>query len=211
MLANIRTKALSLSAMVLLTAGACAARTGMYGVRNFAQVDEHVFRGAQPSPEGWRSLANQGVRVVLDLRRDGEDREHYIDDERHDVEAAGMRYVSIPMEGVVAPSHWQIAQALALLNSGERVFVHCREGKDRTGTIVACYRITHDRWARKDAMLEANDFGMHWYEVGLRNYVMSFRESDVANPRTAKAEQAEPLPNGLGGLLGVLTGQRQER
>lgn len=173
------------------------------GIRNFHQVNDHVYRGAQPSEQGFQALAQMGVQTVVDLRRDGENHEHFLEDEARLVEAAGMRYVSVPMQGVVAPSNEQIARVLAVLNSGERVFVHCREGKDRTGAIIACYRITHDKWSRPSAIQEANGYGMHWYEVGLRTYVMQFREEDLTNTRSAsqRTESSEPVtgmqPSGI--------------
>src|SRR4051794_31653794 len=67
------------------------------GVPNLYQVNEQVYRGAQPSTAGWRSLADLGIRVVVDLRRENEAGGHSIAAEARTVEAAGMRYVSIPM------------------------------------------------------------------------------------------------------------------
>ncbi|HET8548622.1 MAG TPA: tyrosine-protein phosphatase [Bryobacteraceae bacterium] len=162
------------------------------GIPNFHQINEHVYRGGQPSDEGWRSLAALGITTVIDLRRDNEDGEHWIAAERRAVEAAGMRYVSIPMKGIVAPSDEQIAKILALFESGERVFVHCRRGKDRTGMAIACYRIAHDRWVNQKALDEAKSLGLHWVEVGMKRYIMNFRapaEAVVANTQAAAAGQ----------------------
>src|SRR5437588_455344 len=69
------------------------------GLPNLHQVDSQIYRGAQPDTEGWNSLARLGVRTVLDLRYEGEVKEHWIATEQRDVEAAGMRYVSVPMDG----------------------------------------------------------------------------------------------------------------
>jgi protein tyrosine/serine phosphatase len=102
------------------------------------------------------------VKTVIDLRREGEDGEHSIRAEAKAVETAGMRYVSVPMNGIVAPTHEQIARIMAVLDSNEPVFVHCKKGKDRTGTVVACYRIARDRWTNQKAMAEAKSHGLHW-------------------------------------------------
>src|SRR5262245_39726310 len=69
------------------------------GVPNFHQVNENIYRGAQPTNEGWQSLAKLGIKVVVDLRREGEDGEHTVAAEKKAVEAAGMRFVHVPMKG----------------------------------------------------------------------------------------------------------------
>ena len=145
------------------------------GVPNFHQVNDHIFRGAQPTAQSWDSLAKLGVKVVVDLRRENEDGEHSTAAEAKAVQAAGMRYVNVPMNGIVAPQEADIAKVLNLLNGPDPVFVHCRLGKDRTGTVIACYRISHDLWKNKKALDEAKAIGLHWVEVGMKSYISSFR------------------------------------
>ena len=142
------------------------------GVYNFHQVNGSVYRGAQPTGEGWKSLAKLGVKTIIDLRREGE---HSIEAEARAVEAAGMRYLNVPMQGIVEPSDEQIAKVLGVLDSGEPVFVHCKLGKDRTGTVIACYRIKHDGWQNKKALQEAKSYGLHSFELGLKRYVLAFQ------------------------------------
>src|SRR3954453_13044675 len=62
------------------------------GVGNFHQVSEHVYRGAQPTDEGFKNLAKLGVKTVIDLRLPDE---HSISAEENAVKSAGMRYVNI--------------------------------------------------------------------------------------------------------------------
>ena len=110
---------------------------------NFQKVDDHVYRGAQPTNNGFKDLAERGIKMVVDLRDIGE---HSQADEQKAVTDLGMQYVSIPMQGMSTPKDKQIAAVLALLNdvrSGP-VFVHCRRGADRTGTVIALYRMVHD-------------------------------------------------------------------
>lgn len=143
------------------------------GVPSFHKVNEKVYRGGQPEAAGWPSLAKLGVKTVIDLREPGE---HSTSEEAKAVQAAGMKYVNIPMKGVVAPSDAKVQQALdLLLNSSDPVFVHCRRGKDRTGTVIACYRMSHDKWNNKQAMAEAKSMGISWTQFGLKNYIKSFQ------------------------------------
>jgi uncharacterized protein (TIGR01244 family) len=141
-------------------------------IPNFHQVNEIVYRGGQPEPAAWPVLAKMGVKTVVDLRREDE---HSTAEEAKAVTAAGMKYVNVPMKGVVSPTNEQIAKVLALLDSKEPVFVHCKRGADRTGTVIACYRISHDGWQKQQALQEAKSHGMGLVQVGLKRYIMAFQ------------------------------------
>jgi protein tyrosine/serine phosphatase len=150
------------------------------GVPNFHQVDEHIYRGAQPRSEGFASLAKIGIRTVIDLRGESW--------EENAVRDAGMHYVRLPWGEFRAPTDAQIETVLALLNdsSGWPVFVHCRRGADRTGTAIACYRIAHDHWSNQDALAEAKAFGMRSLEIGMQHYILHFG-APAANSDTASS------------------------
>ena len=53
--------------------------------------------------------------------------------------------------------------------------MHCKRGADRTGAVIACYRIEHDHWNAKKALDEAKHLGMSWDQFGLKKYVMAFQ------------------------------------
>jgi tyrosine-protein phosphatase SIW14 len=145
-------------------------------IPNFHQVDEHVYRGGQPATEAWQSLAKLGIKTIIDLRREDE---HSTAAEAREVEAAGMNYVNVPMKGVVAPTNEQIAKVLALLNSPEPIFVHCKRGADRTGAVIACYRIAHHHWQSRQALQEAKSHGMGSFQMGLKHYVGAFQPTTL--------------------------------
>src|SRR5690349_4528406 len=81
------------------------------GIKNFDQVDAHVFRGGQPTDEGFQHLAKLGVKTIVDLREPGERSR----DEERAVTAAGMKYVNVPMTGLTAPTENETQRILALL------------------------------------------------------------------------------------------------
>lgn len=153
---------------------AAASPRDVPGVHNFHQVDEHIYRGAQPSSEGFANLAKLGVKTVIDLRGER--------DEGKLAERAGLHYVRMPWSGYKAPSDQEIAAVLAILNnSGDwPVFVHCKRGADRTGTAIACYRISHDHWSNDQALAEARNFGMSSLEVAMRHYIERFEPTQLA-------------------------------
>ena len=141
-------------------------------IPNFHKVNEHIFRGGQPGGQAWSGLARIGVKIVIDLRREDE---HSAAAEAEAVRAAGMYYVNVPLKGVAAPAGDQVGKLLSLLNSQYTIFVHCKRGADRTGAIIACYRIEHDHWEPRQALSEAKLFGMAWDQFGLKRYVRAFQ------------------------------------
>jgi len=163
----------SVSLFIALAGITCAFGAGATGVPNFQKVNDTVYRGGQPSQEGFKSLASLGVKTVLNLR---EPNEHSQGKEEAWVKANGMRYISLPLKGMVAPTDADVAKALAILNDPANgpVFVHCRRGADRTGTILACYRISHDHWNNQSALKEARGLGMRFFEWAMQNYVMHY-------------------------------------
>jgi tyrosine-protein phosphatase SIW14 len=140
------------------------------GVPNFHQVSEQIYRGAQPTPEGFQELAKMGIKTVVDLRRE----EPQVRGERRMVEALGMKFLSVPMS-MQAPTEEQVSRVMQELNSNAGpVFVHCHGGRDRTGTVIACYRKAHDAWDSQKALQEADLDGMR-RDVGMRKYVRKFQ------------------------------------
>src|SRR5205085_11945845 len=97
--------------------------------------------------------------------------------EKQWTQAAGLRYFNVPLKGYGRPTDAQVQEVLTLIEAVENqpVFLHCKRGKDRTGTIVACYRIAHDQWKNDKALAEAKGIGLHWVEMGMKKYIASFR------------------------------------
>lgn len=163
--------------------GSVAGSTLLEGVGNFHKVDDQVYRGAQPTAEGFRSLAKLGIKIVVDLREVG-DRSR---SEEKAVTADGMRYVPIPMNGMHAPSGAAVARVLDLLEDRSigPVFVHCRRGADRTGSVIACYRVEHDHWQNDKALAEARSLGMSWMEKGMQHFILTYMPRPFGAPATA--------------------------
>ncbi len=118
-------------------------------------------------------LRKLGVQTIVDLRESGE----RADAEKKVVEALGMRYVNVPMKGFHTPDPEQVAKVLQIIDDSASgpVFVHCRRGADRTGTVVAIYRITHDGWDNRKALDEARAMGMSRFQIAMQHYVRDYR------------------------------------
>jgi len=138
---------------------------GLRGLTSVGRVAPGIFRGAQPEPEGYATLKAMGVRTVINLRtRHGE---------RKAVEAAGMRYVEIPMSfwKNVDPAVVRVALSAMTDPANQPVFVHCSRGVDRTGVVAAVYRMEVDGWSKAEAEAEMEAFGFHEIWSQLKEFV----------------------------------------
>src|SRR5271154_5010695 len=112
--------------ILLVCASPLLAQQTAQGIKNFYQVDEHVYRGAQPDKDGFNYLAKLGVRTVINLRGTGARSRQ----EEKLVTAAGMGYINVPMTGLTPPTDVEIHKILAVLEDNDTgpVFVHCKRG-----------------------------------------------------------------------------------
>jgi tyrosine-protein phosphatase SIW14 len=149
----------------------CVTAAELPEIKNMHPVNDHIYRGAQPTPEGFKALAKMGIKTVVDLR----DNRVLAADEKRLVESLGMQYILVPMR-MRAPTDDDIAKVLTVLNSNATgpIFIHCLGGKDRTGTAIACYRIAHDGWDNRKAFDEAIGYGLGAVDVGMRQYILNF-------------------------------------
>jgi len=142
------------------------------------RVDGNVYRGKQPGKADIPELAGAGIKTVLDLRGTLDHKGW----EKAAVQAAGMQYVRIGLSGVFPPTQHQMDQILAVLEDPARgpVFVHCRRGADRSGEVIACYRIAHDHWSNAQALQEAREHGLSRLEVLMQQYIRRFSPTPAA-------------------------------
>jgi len=123
-------------------------------IKNFGQMDERFFRGGRPQAEDYQALAQLGVKTIIDLTDNSRAQE------QPEVEAAGLRYVNIPMVDKSYPSMDQVNQFLKVVNdpSTGKFYVHCAGGRHRTGVMGAVYRFTHDNWNLDQVLAEMDQY-----------------------------------------------------
>jgi tyrosine-protein phosphatase SIW14 len=142
-------------------------------IENFAQVGDGIYRGAQPDDAGFRALKDMGVKTVINLRARHDDRQGA---SPHDIEV-----VSIPLSAGLdldPPTDDDVSAFFKVVLDPARrpVFFHCAEGKDRTGTMCALYRMEVDGWTPEKAREEMVAFGWHesvYKEIG--KFVLGYR------------------------------------
>jgi protein tyrosine/serine phosphatase len=135
---------------------------------NFSQVSTGIYRGGRPDQPGIAELQKMGVKTIIDLEND----DTAIKNERGWAEAAGIQFVSEPMDGTQTPNDKEVNDTLAKINdpANQPVFVHCMQGHDRTGVIIALYRVIFENWAPKAAHDEMMALGYNPLLIAMNHY-----------------------------------------
>lgn len=147
----------------------------MTGAPNLHKVSDTLYRSAQPSIEGMRNLKAQGIKTVVNLRSFHSDRDKLGD--------TGLGYEQIFMK-TWNPEYKDVVRFLKIVTDPERapVLVHCQHGADRTGVMVALYRIAVQNWNKRDAAREMVEGGYGFHSVWT-NLVPWLEELDIETLR----------------------------
>jgi protein tyrosine/serine phosphatase len=157
-----------------LTPAAVAANVDIY---NFGKVSDTYYRGAAPKGEQFHQLKTLGIKTDIDLAKEGDP------SEGPNAEQAGLHFVRIPMTTHAVPSPAVIAQFLSIVNdpANQPVYVHCIEGRHRTGVMTAIYRMTNEGWTSDRAFSEMKQyrFGADFLHQEFKKFVYAY--SDTAH------------------------------
>jgi len=132
------------------------------GVANFGLISKDVWRGAQPTEQGMHYLATLGVKTIIDLREEADETA---------IVPPGLRYVRIPASRFNADLV-NVQEVLRQIESSAKpVFIHCRQGRDRTGLAVAAYRLTQGM-SPADACIELRNFRVNfWWDAPIERRI----------------------------------------
>jgi protein tyrosine/serine phosphatase len=156
----------------------CVATASAQGVTSYAElprfekVSERLFRGAQPRAGGVQRLTELGINTVINLRGASNTTRA----EEVEVRKAGLNYFNISLPNWGRPQDERMRRILDIIGAPEsgRVFVHCKDGVDRTGMVVALHRMRHEGWKTADALAEAERSGMRRIQFWMRDYVEDY-------------------------------------
>lgn len=145
------------------------------GLPNLFRVNANLYRVAQPTREGFIFLgthaslsnADRPIKTVVSLRASNEDN------------AVAPKNLGLQLEHIRFntwhPEDEDVIRFLRIVStpSMQPVLVHCKHGADRTGMMIAIYRITHDGWSKQkaiDEMIEGG-YGFHPLWQNLVRYI----------------------------------------
>lgn len=136
------------------------------GLPNLHKINDQMYRGAQPEANGYEELSKMGIKTIICLRE--------TDPDLKAIKGSNMQCVHIPMK-TWHPTKEEVVKFLetATDKSKQPIFVHCKHGSDRTGTMCAIYRIVIEDWSKADAIEEMTkgDFGFHAVWTNLISFI----------------------------------------
>jgi protein tyrosine/serine phosphatase len=141
---------------------------------NFHRVSERLYRGGQPTTEGIKKLAELGIKTIINFR----DARPSLRRERQAAEENGLRFINLHLSNWFAARDEEIHQIIDVIMNPEHqpVFIHCKRGADRTGTVVAVYRMLHEGWTAQAANREAKLRGIGWWQVWMKKYLKAYHQ-----------------------------------
>jgi tyrosine-protein phosphatase SIW14 len=160
---------------VAVQAQQTASRSSEVKIKNFGQMDERFYRGAQPKTEAdYKALAAMGITTVIDLTEDPKEYEKPM------VEALGMKYVHIPMIAKKYPTEVTIKSFLETVENPDtgKFYIHCAGGRHRTGAMGAVYRYKFYDWNFDQVYKEMKQFDFYtaWGHGAFKDFVKDYYE-----------------------------------
>jgi len=136
------------------------------GVINFAKVDHTLWRGSQPTAEGFRNLEKLGVKTIVSFRHDHDDLPL--------LKGTKLKFLRIPSRAY-RPRDKNLARFLKIMEdpANAPVFIHCAQGRDRTGYNAAAYRMVFQGWSAEEAIAEMKTFRFNRIWMGNPGFLRS--------------------------------------
>jgi len=124
-------------------------------LHNLYKLNDSIYRSEQPDADAFHYLSSIGLKTVLDLRDSHSDTPFF--------KANSFTYFNVP---IITRNFndSEVVQSLRIIkNSPKPILVHCKRGSDRTGLVMAMYRIIFENWSKEKALEEMKNggYGFH--------------------------------------------------
>lgn len=157
------------------------------GIENFAKVSEALWRGAQPTAEGFRQLEAMGARTIVSFRHDHDDLAM--------MKGTRLQYLRIPSRAW-HPTRANLVKFLKVVEDPANwpIYIHCAQGRDRTGYNAAAYRMVFQGWTAETALREMRLFRFNRIWVGNPGFLKALDVEDMRTRMKAAPEPAFQVP-----------------
>lgn len=160
------------------------------GVTNYTRVETTVACGGATTTEAFPALKQAGFKAVINLRQATENRAN-IEGSKQAAEAAGLRYLHIPMSSA-EPQAESVDRFLAAVQdpANSPVYIHCASA-NRVGAVWLVKRVLVDGWDLEKATAEAERIGLTSEKLKqfALDYLKAHRKPMASSPRQAFAQR----------------------
>jgi protein tyrosine/serine phosphatase len=159
--------------LLLASCGHVQSASKQQETSRIVKVDEGIYRG--PRLDDLSELRSLKIHTILNL----EDNLEAVHKESETAKQLGIVMISIPMSEIFRPKPADLLQAVKILEDRgpNAIYVHCLHGRDRTGFVVAAYKMIHYGWPVEKAYQEAVNNGHNrWFYDRILVWKESLRE-----------------------------------
>ncbi len=150
-------------------------------IPNFHEVNPQLYRGGMlDKTAGWDKLKTLKIKSIISF----EEENPQSCKRKQTAESFGLKVYSIPVSLYAAPTDKQVLEFLtiALTSENQPIFVYCNNGRDRSGVMIALYRVVVEGWTIKNAYHEAVSLG-YWPYYGedtpLKNFIHQLKDKKI--------------------------------
>lgn len=154
-------------------------------LENCYRVSDELYRCEQPDEDDAPALRALGVKSILSLR--------YYSSNPPELKKAGFELLAEPMKAGKLTVDDLVAALRQFRQAPKPMMVHCWHGSDRTGSVVAAYRIVFQNWTPAAALDELRHGGFGYHERWFPNIVTLFETLDAAELRRRVLADDEPV------------------
>lgn len=159
-----------LLSLVLLWSSSAAPAQDSLPVKNFHYVSHKLYRSAQPKRKAFTLIDTAGFTDVINLRT------LWSDINRAGATSLNLHHVRVNTRRM---NEADLLAVFKIIRKAKgKVLVHCWHGSDRTGTVIAMYRILYDGWSKEQA-LEEMQYGAYGFHPMFQNLPRLIREIDI--------------------------------
>lgn len=130
---------------------------------NFYQIDENLYRSEQPSKSKMVELEKFGIKAIVNLRN--------IKSDKNEAKNCKIQLYHKRINTWTISEKEIIESLKLIINAPKPVLVHCKHGSDRTGCLVALYRMVIMNWSKEEAINEFKLGGFGYHEDAFPNII----------------------------------------
>lgn len=157
---------------------------------NLHRVDDKLYRSEQPIADDYAALAQLNIKSIINLRYFNRRADRPILQTQPHIKLLNhplLTWHITPRD--LAAALWTIEQN----QKDGAVLLHCYHGADRTGIVIAFYRIIYQNWSPQAAKAEMQQGGFGYHSVW-KNLENLLTEQNISQVKAELAQlQAAPL------------------